>query len=172
MLPFRHADVLTDFTVNHRCRLVKPMVSFDAQALALSWLPAVDEPSKDHSREEQTESYTYHHLRRDLFTLASRTGVNVASRYVIPSAHLTIGRFIDKSDFEKSPGAVDHDKVAKLVDQIDKINAMLQEKYWPQAGHGVKEGSEWLVGEEKGLDFRKGTLWYGGGETIVLGKGF
>ena len=26
-----HADVLTDFTVNHRCRLVKPMVSFDAQ---------------------------------------------------------------------------------------------------------------------------------------------
>ena len=114
------------------------------QALALSWLPAVDEPSKDHSREEQTESYTYHHLRRDLFTLASRTGVNVASRYVIPSAHLTIGRFIDKSDFEKSPGLVDQDRVAQLVAKIDEINAMLQHKFWPRAGGDVEAGSEYF----------------------------
>jgi hypothetical protein len=29
------------------------------------------------------------------------------------------------------------------------------------------------VGEEKGLEFRKGALWYGaGGETVLLGKGF
>jgi hypothetical protein len=28
------------------------------------------------------------------------------------------------------------------------------------------------VGEERGLDFRKGTLWYGGGETVRLGVGF
>lgn len=166
-----HAHSITDFTFDHRCRLVKPMVSFDAQALALSWLPAVNEPSKDPSRETQTESYTYHHLRRDLFTLASRTGVTVASRYVIPSAHLTIGRFIEKSDFETGNGGVDREKVAELVEQIDKINSWLEENFWPQEGN-VKEGGEWLVGEEKGLDFRKGTLWYGGGETVTLGKGF
>jgi hypothetical protein len=28
------------------------------------------------------------------------------------------------------------------------------------------------VGQEKGLDCRQGTLWYGGGETIRIGKGF
>ena len=59
-----------------------------------------------------------------------------------------------------------------MVKKIDEINAMLKEKVWPEAGGDVKEGSEWLVGQEKGLDFRKGTLWYGGGEPIMLGKGF
>ncbi|EMF12733.1 uncharacterized protein SEPMUDRAFT_85991 [Sphaerulina musiva SO2202] len=168
-----HAEAITDYTFNHRCRLVKPMVSFDAQALALSWLPAASEPSKELPREGQNDSYTYHHLRRDLFNLVSASGVKIASRYVIPSAHLTIGRFIDKSDFQTSDGNVDPIKVATLVSKIENINTWLRKTFWPKPGQNTRDrGSEWVVGEEKGLDFRKGTLWYGGGETIRLGKGF
>ncbi|KAF7185544.1 hypothetical protein HII31_13041 [Pseudocercospora fuligena] len=144
-----HAESITDYTATHHPRLVRPTVSFDAQALALSWLPATGKEGDD---------YTYHHLRRDLFTLASKTGVIVASRYVIPSAHLTIGRFINKED---TPDG-DHEAISKLVHKIEEINAWLQDCE-----------DEWIVGEEKGLDFRKGTLWYGnGGETIRLGRGF
>ncbi|CAK1366850.1 hypothetical protein CB0940_10213 [Cercospora beticola] len=166
-----HAESITDFTHDHRCRLVKPMVSFDAQALALSWLPASSEPTHA-DRSAEADDYTYHHLRRDLFSLVSGTGVKVASRYVIPSAHLTIGRFITKSDFETRDGSVDRQKVAQLVEEIEKINGWLKEKYWPREGEDAKAGSEWVVGEERGLDFRKGQLWYGAGETVRLGKGF
>ena len=166
-----HAESITDFTHDHRCRLVKPMVSFDAQALALSWLPASNEPSRG-DRSAEADNYTYHHLRRDLFSLVSGTGVKVASRYVIPSAHLTIGRFITKSDFETQNGSVDRQKVAQLVEEIEKINGWLKEKYWPKEFEYAKAGSEWVVGEERGLGFRKGQLWYGAGETVRLGKGF
>jgi hypothetical protein len=159
---------ITDYTLQHRARLVKPLVSYDAQALALSFLPASDEPG----RSVDDEKYTYHHLRRDLYTKASATGVKVASRYVIPSAHLTIGRFITKSDFEMADGSVDHSKVEKLIWTIDAINDWLQKEYWPKSD-GIKDGGEWIVGEEKGLEYRKGALWYGsGGETVRLGKGF
>ncbi|KXT18392.1 hypothetical protein AC579_8184 [Pseudocercospora musae] len=140
------AEAITDYTLKHHPRLVRPTVSFDAQALALSWLPATGQEGDD---------YTYHHLRRDLFTITSKTGVTVASRYVIPSAHLTIGRFITKED---TPDG-DHGAIARLVQSIEEINACLQDCEY-----------EWTVGEEKGLDLRKGTLWYGsGGETIRLG---
>lgn len=163
-----HVEDIADFTKDHRARLVKPTVSYDAQALALSFLPAAGEPGED----GHDDSYTYHHLRRDLFTKCSATGVKVASRYVIPSAHLTIGRFIKEQDLETAEGKVDHVKVEKLVTKIEEINAWLQREYWPSNG-SVKEGGEWIVGAEKGLTCRKGTLWYGsGGENIYQGKGF
>lgn len=164
-----HAETITDYTLNHRARVVKPLVNFDAQAFALSWLPAGGEPG----RTEEGDKYTYHHLRRDLFTLATNAGVKVASRYVIPSAHLTIARFIQTADFEDGDGKLDKGKVQQLVEKVEEINEWLQE-YWPKEGdEEVKEGGEWVVGQEKGLDFRKGALWYGaGGETTVLGKGF
>ncbi|KAK0352198.1 hypothetical protein LTR59_011252 [Friedmanniomyces endolithicus] len=164
------ASEITDYTLQHRARLVKPMLSYDAQALALSFLPAADEPT-GHDSASTIDSYTYHHLRRDLHAKASATGVKVASRYVIPSAHLTIGRFIGKSDFETTEGDLDHAKVEQLIETIESINGWLQEHYWPEEEEG-REGGEWLIGEGKGLDFRKGALWYGGGETVVLGKGF
>lgn len=144
-----HMETITDFTLTHHPRLVKPVLNFDAQALALSWLPA--------ATGREGDQYTYHHLRRDLFSLAAKTGVEVASRYVIPSAHLTIGRFIAKDDVPDGDG----EKVARLVAKIEEINAWLGEC-----------GEEWVVGEECGLDFRKGPLWYGAGETVRLGRGF
>ncbi|KAK0848487.1 hypothetical protein LTS02_014053 [Friedmanniomyces endolithicus] len=167
MLP--SASEITDYTRQHRARLVKPMLSYDAQALALSFLPAAGEPAGHDAA--SNDSYTYHHLRRDLHAKASATGVKVASRYVIPSAHLTIGRFITMSDFETTEGKVDHAKVKRLIETIESVNSWLREQYWPQE-EGIKEGGEWLVGEGKGSDFRKGALWYGGGETVRLGKGF
>ncbi|KAH9828119.1 hypothetical protein Tdes44962_MAKER09466 [Teratosphaeria destructans] len=164
MLPA--AQAMADYTLDHRARLVRPLVSYDAQALALSWLPAAGE----HGHSAASDAYTYHHLRRDLHDLAHATGVEVASRYVIPSAHLTIARFITTKDFETAHGTVDHHKVAMLVKAIDEINDWLMEEYWP-SGAGIKEGGEWTVGEETGLDFRKGTLWYGGGNSVRLGSG-
>jgi len=159
---------ITDYTFNHRARLVKPLLSYDAQALALSYLPATGEPG----RPSHEDAYTYHHLRRALFEKAQATGVKVASRYVIPSAHLTIARFITKRDFETADGRLDHEKVQRFISMIDEINAWLQAEYWPRSEQ-IKDGGEWVVGEGKGLDYRKGALWYGdGGETVRLGKGF
>lgn len=165
-------ETVTDFPYDHRARLVKPLITYDAQALALSFLPAAGEALQS-GRTAEDDEYSYHHLRRDLYQLITDAGVKVASRYVVPSAHLTIGRFIDKDEFETADGAVDHGKVQKLVEVIEECNAWLKQEYWPKANGGmIKEGGEWLVGHDKGLDCRRGTLWYGGGETIRLGKGY
>lgn len=159
----------TDYTYTHRARVVKPLLSYDAQALALSYLPAAGEPGR---QQPQADAYTYHHLRRDLHSAAEAAGVKVASRYVVPSAHLTIGRFITTQDFATAQGGVDHGKVAKLVSTIEDVNAWLEAEYWPREAGGIREGGEWVVGEERGLDNRKGALWYGGGgETVRIGKG-
>lgn len=145
-----------------RARLIKPLIGYDASALALSFVPAASEK----------DFYSYHHLRRDVFALASEK-VKIESRYIVPSAHLTIGRFIDPSDF--SPAGeqnIDSSKMAKLVEVIEEINAWLVEEYWPKDGGTIREGGEWRVGEGKGLDCRFGTLWYGGGESIMVGEGY
>jgi hypothetical protein len=148
-------------TPDKRARLIKPQIGYDASALALSFVPSEDK-------------YSYHHLRRDVFTLAS-SKVKIESRYIVPSAHLTIGRFITASDFSSSKEegeSFDSSKMAKLVSVIEEINTWLVEEYWPKPDGKVKEGGEWRVGEGKGLDFRFGTLWYGGGESVMVGEGF
>jgi hypothetical protein len=184
MLPSAQAIADYPSLPQHRARLVKPCVSFDAQALALSWVPAAGEPASSLSTStgdgggngggEHDYGYTYHHLRRDLFTLARQTGIEVASRYVIPSAHLTIARFVTKADFENGEGGVDGERIKRFVEVIEGVNEWLEGEYWPKEdGEGIKEGGEWIVGQEKGLEFRKGALWYGsGGERVLLGKGF
>lgn len=150
-------ESMANYTLTHRARLVKPVVSFDAQALALSYVPAAGEPG----RSEEEDRYSYHHLRRDLYTQAQAGGVKVGSRYVVPSAHLTIGRFIEKQDFD----------MQGLMAVVDEINTWLQNEFWPKED-GIANGGEWVVGEEKGLEFRKGRLWYGDGERVFLGDGF
>lgn len=161
-----HAQTITNFTQTHRARVVKPTLSFDGQAFALSFLPAADENAEN-------DTYTYHHLRRDLFTQATAAGVKVDSRYVIPSAHLTIGRYVTTKDTVTADGKVDGAKMAELMQVAQEINEWLEKEFWtPGEGGKIKDGGEWIVGEEKGLDFRKGALWYGGGQTILLGKGF
>ncbi|KAF2157636.1 hypothetical protein K461DRAFT_250769 [Myriangium duriaei CBS 260.36] len=156
------AQEMVDYTHSHRARLVKPKVTYDAQAMALSFLPA----------DGEGDGYGYHHLRRDLYSISTKAGVKIASRYVVPSAHLTVGRFVFAEDFEMEGGGFDAGRMKRLVEEIEGINAWLETEYWPKEDGVIKAGGEWVVGQGKGLDHRKGTLWYGGGETIVLGKGF
>ncbi|KAL8794996.1 MAG: hypothetical protein Q9195_002444 [Heterodermia aff. obscurata] len=201
---------ITDYPNTHRARLIKPTLSYDSAAIALSFVPAAGEDfpfSQSSSKPTQStddqnkanpdpevgqdDSYTYHHLRRSLYELCVEAGVEVASRYTVPSAHLTVARFITQKDISAPPvdddeaqpldetkskaANIAREKVQMLVDKIEAINAWLQDEYWPKKGREqrvIKKGGEWIVGEEKGLDCRKGTLWYGGGETIRLGKGF
>lgn len=154
---------ICDYTFSHRTRLIKPTIGFDASALALSFVPAANSPSSD----------TYHHLRRDLYALCREAGVQVDSRYVVPSSHLTIARFIEAKDFEDAQGKVDAGKVESLIKKIEEVNTWLEKEFWPENDKGeIKAGGEWMVGEEKGLDCRMGRLWYGGGDTVHLGGGF
>jgi hypothetical protein len=171
--PASALEAMSNYTRTHRVRLVKPLLSYDSQALALSFLPAAGEPRtttssptsilSDPERTQESDAYTYHHLRRDLFAQATSAGVKVGSRYVVPSAHLTIARFVKEQDFD----------LEAFVKVIEGVNEWLVREFWPKDVDGIKEGGEWVVGEEKGLEVRKGTLWYGGGgETVVLGEGF
>lgn len=150
---------ITNYTHNHRARLIKPMIGFDASALALSFVPAAGEGLTS-GRTAQDDKYTYHHLRRDLFSLCKDTGITVDSRYVVPSAHLTIGRFIAPKDFEDA-GEFDPRKMQAFVKKIEDINAWLQKEFWPESGDGrIPDGGDWILGEEQGLVCRMGTLWY------------
>lgn len=140
----------------HRARLIKPCIGFDASALALSFVPA----------DEEADEFSYHHLRRDVFEIVSGAGVKVDSRYVVPSAHLTIGRFITKADFATNDGSLDYAKMKTFVKTIEEINQWLEDELW-----GNTDG-EWTVGEEKGFVLRSGCVWYGGGESMAEGEGF
>jgi hypothetical protein len=164
---------MTDHTYTHRARLIKPTLSYDSAALALSFLPAAGEaltsrpnPSAQNPRTIQDDAFTYHHLRKELFAIARSTGVSVDSRYVVPSSHITVGRFLTQADHDTP------EKRREWIDLIEEINGWLRDDYWPKEGGERNEEGEWIVGQEKGLDCREGTLWYGGGKTVRLGKGF
>jgi len=170
-----HNKQIADHTQTHRARLIKPLLSYDSAALALSFVPAAGE-SVSHGRTAEDDDYTYHHLRRDTFAALTEAGIDVASRYVVPSAHLTIARFNTPNVFGGEPldgsVALDMEKRRHWIKEIEMINKWLEAEYWPEEGELIKPGGEWIVGEEKGLDFRHGRLWYGGGQTIYLGEGF
>jgi hypothetical protein len=166
------AETMTDYTYSHKARLIKPMISYDGAAFALSFVPAAGEllPPKGTSnveeRSQEDDNFTYHHLRRDLFNIASKTGVSVDSRYVVPSSHITVGRFLTQDDHDTP------EKMVAWIKKIEELNAWLEEEYWPKEGGKTREDGQWIVGQERGLDFREGTLWYGGGNTLRIGKGF
>ena len=157
---------ITNHTYSHRARLIKPMLSYDAAAIALSFLPAAGEDIHD-DRDPKADGYTYHHLRRDIYALSKGTGVEIASRYVVPSSHLTIARFVTQQDFAiAGGGAMDKQKIANLVEKLVSINDGLQAKYWSE------QTMDWQIGETKGLVCRRGTVWYGGGQSQHEGRGF
>lgn len=166
------ASAITDYTSRHRGRLIKPTIGYDASALALSFVPAAGEGLHS-GRTLDDDKFTYHHLRRDLFDLCKDTGVAVDSRYVVPSSHLTIGRFINTKDLANENGTPDSEKMAAFIRKIEEINSWLEKEFWPEHhGDKIPNGGEFNLGEETGLDFRMGTLWYGGGESVHRGKGF
>lgn len=169
---------LTNYTFTNRARLVRPMLSYDLAAVAVSFLPAAGEPvtspplaaanttttTNNGVNAGLNDAYTYHHLRRDVFDLARTTGVDVASRYVVPSAHITLGRYLGQQD-HATPGARE-----RWVRAIEEVNAWLEREVWDR-DDGAFLG-EWIVGQERGIDARCGRLWYGGGRTIMTGEGF
>ncbi|RFU77315.1 ureidoglycolate hydrolase [Trichoderma arundinaceum] len=165
---------IASYTHTHRSRLVKPMVSYDLSAFALSFLPASGEVTLSpapvspdapvNGPVTEGDDYTYHHLRRDIFDKVQEAGIEVGSRYQVPSAHITLGRYLTDEEHD-SP-----EKREKWIKAIDDINAWLENEIWDQ--QDAELIGEWIVGQEKGLDVRNGTLWYGGGRTILLGEGF
>lgn len=163
---------LANFTLAHRSRLVRPMVSYDLAAFAVSFLPAAGEPVMSPApdagipHDAVDDSYTYHHLRRDAFDLARTAGVDVDSRYVVPSAHITLGRYLTQED-HATPAARQ-----RWTEAIDEVNAWLEGEVWDSADAASSFVGEWIVGQEKGIDARCGRLWYGGGRTIMMGEGF
>ncbi|CAN9346808.1 unnamed protein product [Alternaria alternata] len=147
---------ITDFTHDHRTRLIKPLIGYDASAIALSFVPAASEGLHS-GRTPEDDKFTYHHLRRDLFSMCRDAGLQVESRYVVPSSHLTIGRFIHTKDFEDGTGSPDAQKTKALIDKIEEINAWLEKEYWPEHNEGkIPTGGEFNVGQETGLHCRTG----------------
>ena len=160
---------IADYTFTHHARLVRPMLGYDDSALALSFVPAAGENPSGLS-----DSYTYHHLRRDLYNLVKETGVTIASRYTVPSSHITVARFVTQDDFVKediTTSLPDPEAMKAWIQTLEDINSWLEEAYWPKEGKSILKGGEWVVGQERGMDFRKGACWYGGGETVSSGKG-
>lgn len=163
---------ITSYTHLHRSRLVRPLISYDLSAFALSFLPASGDkilsppPAAIDTTQPITggDDYTYHHLRRDLFNKIEDAGVEVGSRYQVPSAHITLGRYQTEKDHDTP------EKRKQWVDAIDEVNKWLMENVWDR--EDAEFIGEWIVGQEKGLDARNGALWYGGGRTILLGEGF
>ena len=163
---------IVNHTFLHRARLLKPMISYDLSGLALTFLPASSEPShtpllaqpETSETVQDGDSFSYHHLRRNIFNRISGAGIEVDSRYQVPSAHITLGRFITQDDHDTLT------KREKWVQAIDDINAWLVKEVWEPNATGLE--GEWVVGQERGLDWRVGTLWYGGGRTVMVGEGF
>ena len=163
---------ITSHTLDHRARLIKPLLSYDAAAIALSFVPAAGE-SHPQGGDSSKDTYTYHHLRRDIYAQSKRTGIEIASRYVVPSSHLTIARFVTQKDIVKEDGqSIDHLKAKLLVEKLEELNSVLKMEHWPTQGEQLKLSGAWEVGEEKCLVCRRGTLWYGGGESLHEGPGF
>ncbi|RPA99616.1 hypothetical protein L873DRAFT_896606 [Choiromyces venosus 120613-1] len=130
----------------HRNVLVKPRLSFDAAALAISFVPAGD------------CEYSCQHLRRDLHNLVAASGMEINSRYALPSAHITVGRFITGRNHYPAEGGV---SMEKWIGRIGEINDWLE-----------NVEVRWTVGEEAGMVCRAGRLWYGDGETVMVGEAF
>ena len=163
---------ILNYTFTNRSRLVKPVISHDLSAFALSFLPAAGEaplcpPSPaplSTGGVVEGDEYTYHHLRRDVAAIIEGTGIRVESRYQVPSAHITLGRFIIQDDHVTSV------KRERWTKAVDRINEWLEKEVWDIKN--AEYTGEWVIGQEKGLELRSGLLWYGGGRTIMTGEGF
>lgn len=175
-MPDGAAAKIANHTINHYARLIKPLISYDAAALALCFVPAAGEDSGHTGA--ASDLYTYHHLRRDIFNETTAAGVKIAARYVLPSAHVTIARFVtqrgflqDQTTIQRSTSAkeLDRTRVREFVDYIEKINRELKLKYWPQDDGHIPLDGQWLIGHERGLELRKGRSWYGGGTRVLEG---
>ena len=164
-------DLIPDYMSTHPPRLIKPVVNYDTTAMALSFVPAAGEGGTSQPRSMEYDTYSYHHLRRDFYHRIADTGIDVMPRYIAPSAHITIARFITQEGFllelpESDGSRVDREQLRVFVEKVDGINQKLQQKYWPDRNSTVASKGEWLVGQEKGVELCGGPSWYGKGEVF------
>ncbi|KAJ5730087.1 RNA ligase/cyclic nucleotide phosphodiesterase [Penicillium malachiteum] len=163
---------IVEYPLTHQAPLLKPMISFDSAAMALSFVPAAGEASNEQGNAgSHSDQYTYHHLRGDVFDMVRQAGIPVASRYIYPSAHLTIARFINHDGFSvkgTEGNEVDRSRVKLLIDRITEINQKLENEFWPRVDGSIPDGGEWIVGRDRGFVIQRGRLWYGGGDSETL----
>ncbi|KAK2782725.1 hypothetical protein FQN52_000755 [Onygenales sp. PD_12] len=107
------------YTQEHGSHLIKPMISYDTAGLALTFIPAAGETTNC------SDQYTYHHLRRDIFALMNQLGVKAGSRYIAPSAHITIARFITQDGFlreadgHETGSLLEPKRVQKFMEEVN-----------------------------------------------------
>lgn len=157
---------LVNYTLTHRARLGHPIVSYDASALALSFVPI----ASGTGIEAGDGNYSYHHLRTDFYDLVTRSGCQIGARYTVPSAHVTIARFVvPVGSTQVEELKFISERAAKLVEKIEDVNQELRSDHWKRFG-GPSRG-EWTVGQERGLELNKGVAWYGTGDAVLIGEG-
>lgn len=140
-------SALLSYPRAHSARLYRPTLACDASSLVLKFLPADD-------------AYSIHHLRRDLFERVRTSGVSIAPRYVVPSAHLSVARFVDNGDFEEE-GRTSVAKMQGWWALVEAINKNLAERFDSRSG-GRDEDGAWTVDNAQ---CRYGAQWYGGGQS-------
>ncbi|CAG7954296.1 unnamed protein product [Penicillium salamii] len=148
---------MANYTLDHRARLVKPVISYDTSALALSFVPAAGEDDAA-AYSGKDDGFTYHHLRRDLYNKVTTNGVPIGARYTVPSAHVTIARVVKPAmaTERNSASPVEPDaEAAQLVTGIEDLNCELRSNVWRRLGDPSQ--GEWVVGHEKGLELIWGT---------------
>lgn len=163
---------IVNYTLTHRARLVHPIVSYDASALAFSFIPAVEETDHDVGGKVK-HGYSYQHLRSDLYNIVTEAGCELEARYTVPSAHVTIARFVrpvGRSENESEEPSLFRNRAHELAAAIEDINQELKSDDWKRFGNPSR--GEWVVGQEQGLELMKGRSWYGKGESVVIGEGF
>jgi len=185
-----HLEGLIKFPCTNMARLNRPLLSYDGAGVALTFLPADSDPSGQNPSTQLDKAalcsadYTYHHLRRDLFSVCSETWLLPESRYHYPSAHVTVARFITSADFSAETSAHGDtqsllavhgpERMKKWIDTIEEINGWLMEEYWPDPSSALlpnpppseaDAAGQWIIGRDAVLDCRIGTNWYGGGDS-------
>ncbi|KAJ5400335.1 Ribosomal protein L44e [Penicillium sp. CMV-2018d] len=147
---------LANYTLTHRARLVKPVISYDTSAIALSFVPAAGEEDRS-AYSGKDDQFTYHHLRSDLYNIVTQSGCPIAARYTVPSAHITIARFIAPSgakEGESDSSKEFEKKASSLIAKIEDLNHELRSNVWWRLGDPSQ--GQWVIGHEKGLELMKG----------------
>jgi hypothetical protein len=124
------------------CRLVQPMLTCDRVAFAITFVSPVD------------DNWGHLHLREQIWeNCVDCVGVMPRMRYCLPSAHVTIARWI-------GPATGDIVRIQEIVGQI---NAKIEE-IWKDVG-GL-----WTVadnGGAEGVRCLSGLIWYGIGDELI-----
>jgi hypothetical protein len=121
-------------TLPNKPRLVSPRLSVDAMGVALTFLPC------------SAQTYTYHDLKAEMHGVALESGGEFDMCYTVPSAHVTLGRFVGDEFFASREAR------QEFVELVEKMNEEL--------GTG-RAMEDWVLCEEGSLELQAGYLKFG-----------